>query len=204
MTTIWGPYDINGSDKRAMYRICKQNVYGSFHLKWVGINRVTWLQEPKVLFIWPGQKYSGDFMGNFALFSITGFTLDGKCWKVYWNLLYPVNIWHWLRLPGLGNNNEKLGLPERLSAWIQFRFRNLFHRKISGNRNFICYYYPIQINAGNRSQSLNILKVIFLKNKPFRFKETLVSFNNKLKWHLRKGDVFRHKYIYNVHVIVWY
>jgi hypothetical protein len=35
-------------------------------------------------------------------------------------------------------NNEKLGLPERLSAGIQFRFRNLFHGKISGNRNFIC------------------------------------------------------------------
>jgi hypothetical protein len=44
---------------------------------------------------------------------------------------------HWLRLPGLGNNNEKLGLPERLSAGIQFQFRNLFHGKISGNRNFI-------------------------------------------------------------------
>ena len=38
---------------------------------------------------------------------------------------------------GLGNN-EKLGLPERLSAGIQFRFRTLFHGKISGNRNFIC------------------------------------------------------------------
>ena len=25
---------------------------------------------------------------------------------------------HWLRLSGLGNNNEKLGLPERLSAGI--------------------------------------------------------------------------------------
>ena len=46
--------------------------------------------------------------------------------------------WHWLRLPGLGNNNEKIGLPERLSVGIQFRFRNLFHGKISGNRNFIC------------------------------------------------------------------
>jgi hypothetical protein len=45
---------------------------------------------------------------------------------------------HWLQLPGLGNNNEKLGLPERLSAGIQFRFRNLFHGKISGNRNCIC------------------------------------------------------------------
>ena len=44
---------------------------------------------------------------------------------------------HWLRLPGLGNNNEKLGLPERLSAGTQFRFRNLFHGKMSGNRNFI-------------------------------------------------------------------
>jgi hypothetical protein len=37
-----------------------------------------------------------------------------------------------------GNNNEKLGLHERLSAGIQFRFRNRFHGKISGNRNFIC------------------------------------------------------------------
>jgi hypothetical protein len=27
----------------------------------------------------------------------------------------------------LGNNNENLGLPERLSTGIQFRFRNLFH-----------------------------------------------------------------------------
>jgi hypothetical protein len=41
-------------------------------------------------------------------------------------------------LPGLGSNNEKLGLPERLSTGIQFRFRNLFHRKKSCNRNFIC------------------------------------------------------------------
>ena len=41
-------------------------------------------------------------------------------------------------LPGLGKNNEKLGLPERLSTGIQFRFRNLFHGKKSGNRNFIC------------------------------------------------------------------
>ena len=32
-------------------------------------------------------------------------------------------------LPGLGNNNEKLGLPERLGTGIQFRFRNLFHGK---------------------------------------------------------------------------
>jgi hypothetical protein len=35
-------------------------------------------------------------------------------------------------LPGLGNNNEKLGLPERLSTGIQFRFRNLFHGKKIG------------------------------------------------------------------------
>jgi hypothetical protein len=57
-----------------------------------------------------------------------------------WNHLKCVGLKarHWLRLPGLGNNNEKLGLPERLSAGIQFRFRNLFHGKISGNRNFIC------------------------------------------------------------------
>ena len=41
-------------------------------------------------------------------------------------------------LPGLGNNNEKLGLPERLSTGIQFPLRNLFHGKKSGNRNCIC------------------------------------------------------------------
>jgi hypothetical protein len=35
-------------------------------------------------------------------------------------------------LPGLGNNKEKLGLPERLSTGIQFRFRNLFHGKKIG------------------------------------------------------------------------
>ena len=35
-------------------------------------------------------------------------------------------------LPVLGNNNEKLGLPERLSTGIQFRFRNLFHGKKIG------------------------------------------------------------------------
>jgi hypothetical protein len=44
----------------------------------------------------------------------------------------------YLDLPGLGNNNEKLGLPERLSTGIQLRFRNLFHGKKSGNRNYIC------------------------------------------------------------------
>ena len=32
-------------------------------------------------------------------------------------------------LPGLGNNNEKLELPEKLSTGIQFRFRNLFNGK---------------------------------------------------------------------------
>ena len=53
-----------------------------------------------------------------------------------YGLLYIVR--HWLRLHGLGNNNEKLGSPERLSAGIQFRLKNPFHGKISGNRNFIC------------------------------------------------------------------
>ena len=47
-------------------------------------------------------------------------------------------VYDYLDLPGLGNNNEKLGLPERLSTGIQFWFRNLFHGKKSGNRNFIC------------------------------------------------------------------
>jgi hypothetical protein len=58
--------------------------------------------------------------------------------REYSTLHLDISNRHCLRLSGLGNNNEKLGLPERLSAGIQFRFRNLFHGKISGNRNFIC------------------------------------------------------------------
>ena len=54
------------------------------------------------------------------------------------NVYLHNNYRKWLRLPGLGNNNEQLGLPERLSARIQFWLRNLFHGKISGNHNFIC------------------------------------------------------------------
>jgi hypothetical protein len=67
-------------------------------------------------------------------------------------------------LPGLGNNNEKLGLPERLSTGIQFRFKNLFHGKKSGNRSFICIpalslsgnpnFSLLLPNPGNRSQCL--------------------------------------------------
>ena len=38
-------------------------------------------------------------------------------------------------LPGLGNNNEKLGLPERLS---NSGSETYFTEKKSGNRNFIC------------------------------------------------------------------
>jgi hypothetical protein len=63
--------------------------------------------------------------------------------KIHCIFIYnePLEIgtgYEYLDLPGLGNNNEKLGLPERLSTGIQFRFRNLFHGKKSGNRNFIC------------------------------------------------------------------
>jgi hypothetical protein len=54
------------------------------------------------------------------------------------NVLGSLISRHRLRLPGLGNNNEKLGLPERLSTGIVFWFRNLFHGNKSGNRNFIC------------------------------------------------------------------
>ena len=59
--------------------------------------------------------------------------LDVDSKQIYIGTGYP-------DLPGLGNNNEKLGLrlPERLSTGIQFRFRNLFNGKKSGNRNFIC------------------------------------------------------------------
>ena len=51
-------------------------------------------------------------------------------------------------LPGLGNNNEKLGLSERLSTGIQFRFRNLISREknrvitILFVRITWSYYYP--------------------------------------------------------------
>ena len=63
--------------------------------------------------------------------------------KIHCIFIYnePLEIgtgYEYLDLPGLGNNNEKLGLPERLSTGIQFRFRNLFHGKKSGNCNFIC------------------------------------------------------------------
>ena len=56
-------------------------------------------------------------------------------------------------LPELGNNNEQLGLPERLSTGIQFRFRNLFHVKKSGNRNFICYNYLVLLLHGKNKIS---------------------------------------------------
>jgi hypothetical protein len=40
--------------------------------------------------------------------------------------------------------------------------------------------------------SLSILEVTFLKINPFRFKETLTSFNIKLKCHQEKGGAIRH------------
>jgi hypothetical protein len=43
-----------------------------------------------------------------------------------------------------------------------------------------------------KSIKLNILKVTFLKSNPFRFKETLISFNSKLRWRREKGDASRH------------
>ena len=86
----------------------------------------------------------------------------------------PFLYWHWLRLPGLGNNNEKLGLPERLSAGIQFRFRNLFHEKISGNRNFICLYVAsISKTSGNFS---NIFLIISSwKDIPFTIPDSFAN-----------------------------
>ena len=56
----------------------------------------------------------------------------------YYGLYFFDTGYDYPDLPGLGNNNEKLGSRERLSTGIQFKFRNLFHGKISGNRNFIC------------------------------------------------------------------
>ena len=55
----------------------------------------------------------------------------------------------YLDLPGLGNINEKLGLLERLSAGIQFRFRNLFHGKISGNRNYLLILFELMFSSKN-------------------------------------------------------
>ena len=66
---------------------------------------------------------------------------------------HSIQCWHWLRLPGLGNNNEKLGLPERLSTGIQFRFRNIFHGKKSGNRIFICQNYLVLLLPGKNKIS---------------------------------------------------
>ena len=55
----------------------------------------------------------------------------------------------YLDLPGIGNNNEKLGLLERLSAGIEFRFRNLFHGKISGNRNYLLILFKLMFSSEN-------------------------------------------------------
>ena len=58
-----------------------------------------------------------------------------------------LNSYHWLRLPGLCNNNEKLGSPERLSAGIQFGSGTYFTKKyrvivIVFVRVTWSYYYP--------------------------------------------------------------
>jgi hypothetical protein len=49
-----------------------------------------------------------------------------------------------------------------------------------------------------KSIKLSILKVTFLKSNPFRFKETLISFNSKLRWRREKGDASRHCVMGNV------
>jgi hypothetical protein len=75
--------------------------------------------------------------------------------------LKPTHLRWFSDLPGLGNNNEKLGLPERLSTGIKFRFRNLFHGKKSGNRNFMnttniyCLFYFILCRSICLSLSIN-------------------------------------------------
>ena len=56
----------------------------------------------------------------------------------YYGLYFFDTGYDYPDLPGSSNNNEKLGSPERLSTGIEFRFRNLFHGKKSGNRNLIC------------------------------------------------------------------
>jgi hypothetical protein len=74
----------------------------------------------------------------------------------------------------MGNDNEKLGLPEGLSAAIKFRLRNLFHGKISGNRNFICLYVAsISKTSGNFS---NIFLIISsCKNIPFTIPDSFAN-----------------------------
>ena len=81
---------------------------------------------------------------------------------------------HLLRLSGLGNNNEKLGLPERLSAGILFRFRNLFHGKISGNRNFVCLYVA-SISKTSENFSNIFLIISSCKNIPFTIPDSFAN-----------------------------
>ena len=82
--------------------------------------------------------------GSIHVYMLLLFKIEHGSIHVYMLLLFKDlkqilgTVYDYLDLPGLGNNNEKLGLPERLSTGIQFWFRNLFHRKKSGNRNFIC------------------------------------------------------------------
>ena len=58
-----------------------------------------------------------------------------------------------LDLHGLGNDNEKLGLPDRLGAGMQFRFRNLFHGIGSGSRGFVCWNCLVLLLPGKNKIS---------------------------------------------------
>ena len=72
-------------------------------------------------------------------------------------------------LPRLGNGSEKLELPGRLSAGVQFRFGNLFHGKVSGGRGFICWGCLILLLPGvlGRIERINIIIYQFVIDNTF-------------------------------------
>ena len=59
---------------------------------------------------------------------------------------------------------------------------------------YFCHVPFMKISTSCLWYSLSILKVTFLKSNPFRFKETLILFNIKYKWHHEKGGAIRHCY----------
>jgi hypothetical protein len=66
---------------------------------------------------------------------------------------------HWLGLPGLGNNNEKLGLPERLSA-------------LAKGSLFYPFLKLMQINFifSNKLRILSIMsRLLYMLNKCFLY-----------------------------------
>jgi hypothetical protein len=75
-------------------------------------------------------------------------------------------------LPGLGNNNEKLGLPERLSTGIQFRFRNLFHGKKSGNPSILRFPYELHVLITYKYRQIKFRMNVYNKIGTYENKST--------------------------------